>query len=91
VLSLERMNGVVAFPRSMRCFALVIAQGSTEPPASLGYLWTAAIVASAVPIGGHYASDLVGGASSWPRLVARSAGPGATRAPRHRRTFSRER
>jgi hypothetical protein len=66
ILSLDRMNGVVAFPSFHAVLALVIAQGfHATRLRGLGYLWAAAITVSAVPIGGHYVADLLGGALVW--------------------------
>jgi hypothetical protein len=66
LLSLDRMSGVVAFPSFHAVLALVIAQSLNPTRLRLaGYVWAAMIIASAVPMGGHFVSDLVAGAGVW--------------------------
>jgi membrane-associated phospholipid phosphatase len=66
LVALERMNGIVCFPSYHTVMALVFAQGFAASilrwPA---ILWSALIIVSTVPMGGHYVVDLAGGLLVW--------------------------
>ncbi|MGJ5041645.1 phosphatase PAP2 family protein [Bradyrhizobium sp. HKCCYLRH1062] len=70
LLSFANLQGVVTFPSFHCCLALMIISASRHLrwlfPISL--IWNSLVIASTVPIGGHYAIDLPCGAVVW--LVA---------------------
>jgi hypothetical protein len=66
LLSLDRMSGIVTFPSFHAVLALVIAQGGHGTRMFMGsYLVAGLIIVSAIPIGGHYACDLLAGGAVW--------------------------
>lgn len=66
VLRLSDMTGLVTFPSFHTVLALMVTQALAETRWRwLGAAWTATVIVSTVPIGGHYASDLVTGAAIW--------------------------
>ena len=66
VLRLADMGGVVAFPSFHTVLALMITQAlATTRLWPLAVVWSAGIIVAAVPMGGHYVVDLVGGCAIW--------------------------
>lgn len=66
VLSLGSIDGVVSFPSFHTIVALMTAaiwRGHRLYP--LAVLWCALVIASAIPLGGHYLADIIGGAAVW--------------------------
>lgn len=80
LVALDRMNGIVSFPSYHTVMALVIVQGFAATilrwPA---ILWSALIIVSTVPMGGHYVVDLAAGLFVW--VVALLLAQWASRAP----------
>lgn len=71
VLRLTDMGGVVAFPSFHTVLALLISQALAASRWRVpALLWTAGIILSAIPMGGHYVVDLAAGFVIW--LVAAS-------------------
>lgn len=66
VLRLEDMSGLVSFPSFHTVIALLVSQAAWHTkwrwPAAL---WTAVVILSAIPMGGHYVADLVAGGLVW--------------------------
>jgi membrane-associated phospholipid phosphatase len=66
VLRLSDMGGVVAFPSFHTVLALLVTQALAgtrwRVPAMF---WTAGIILSAIPMGGHYVVDLAAGFVIW--------------------------
>ncbi len=66
LLRLADMDGVVAFPSFHTVLALMITQALGDTPLRpLAIIWTAGIMLSAIPMGGHYVVDLVAGVVIW--------------------------
>jgi hypothetical protein len=66
VLRLADMGGVVAFPSFHTVLGLIIAQALANGPARwLGVIAAATVAVAAIPMGGHYAVDLIGGLAIW--------------------------
>lgn len=61
------LEGVVSFPSFHAAMALMIAHAfrGRHIVAGLAWIWSALIIASAVPIGGHYFVDLLAGSMVW--------------------------
>lgn len=60
------LNGIVCFPSFHTVMALVLAQGFAGTPLRWpATIWAAVTIVSTVPMGGHYASDLIGGFLVW--------------------------
>jgi hypothetical protein len=66
MLRLSDMGGVVAFPSFHTVLALLIAQALAATRWRFaGVFWTAGIILSAIPMGGHYVVDLAAGFVIW--------------------------
>jgi membrane-associated phospholipid phosphatase len=66
VLGLGSIDGVVSFPSFHTIVALMTAalwRGHRLFPVAA--LWSALVIASAIPLGGHYLADVLGGAAIW--------------------------
>jgi len=66
VVGLDTLNGVVTFPSFHTVLALLATQALW--PTKLKWpavIWTAAVIVSTIPMGGHYAVDLAGGVLLW--------------------------
>ena len=70
ILSFANLQGVVTFPSFHCCLALmtIFATWGTRWLFAITLVWNALVIASTLPIGGHYAIDLPFGALLW--LVA---------------------
>lgn len=69
VLRLPELSGLVTFPSFHTVLALLASQALWETRWRWpGIAWTSTVIVSTVPIGGHYAADLVAGFLVW--LVA---------------------
>lgn len=66
-IDLRRLDGVVTFPSFHACMALMIgdALSGRRWLSGVAWLWSGAILISTVPIGGHYAIDVIAGAGTW--------------------------
>jgi membrane-associated phospholipid phosphatase len=67
LLSFASLQGVVTFPSFHCCLALmtIAATWSMRWLFPMSLAWNALVIASTVPIGGHYAIDILGGAAAW--------------------------
>lgn len=66
LITLEHMSGIVAFPSFHTVMALVIIQGFVGTPMRwLAVPWSALVIVSTIPMGGHYVVDLAGGLAVW--------------------------
>lgn len=77
VLRLADLGGVVAFPSFHTVLALLATQALWDTRLrSIGVAWSAAVIVSTVPMGGHYVIDLVAGFAVWLccAIIARRAG-----------------
>jgi hypothetical protein len=71
VLRLSDMNGLVTFPSFHTVLALMATQALAETRWRwLAVGWTAAVIVSTIPIGGHYVIDLVAGFAIWAAAAA---------------------
>ena len=63
----SRLQGVVTFPSFHTCLALMSAHALRGVPVVAGpaWLWNGVVIASTIPIGGHYGIDLIAGALVW--------------------------
>ena len=81
VLRLANMSGLVTFPSFHTVLALLATQALADTRARwLAVGWTAAVIVSTVPIGGHYVTDLLAGFVIWAAcaaLVRRVSSPSA--------------
>lgn len=76
VLRLSDMSGLVTFPSFHTVLALLAVQALWDTRLRwLAVGWTATVIVSTVPIGGHYVTDLVAGTLIWAlaMLVSRRA------------------
>jgi PAP2 superfamily protein len=89
VVSFASLQGVVTFPSFHCCLALMTICATKGVrwlfPISIG--WNVFVIVSTVPIGGHYAIDLPGGALLW--LIATFIGVHLTRPAYYSRTLFR--
>jgi membrane-associated phospholipid phosphatase len=70
-IDLDHLEGVVTFPSYHAVMALLIAYAWRRlPGASLVAAWSALVIVSAVPIGGHYFIDLIAGGALWAAATA---------------------
>lgn len=70
VLRLGDMNGLVTFPSFHTVLALLATQALAHTRWRwLGVAWTAVVIVSTIPIGGHYAVDLLAGFLIWAACV----------------------
>lgn len=66
VLRLSDMSGLVTFPSFHTVLALLATQALSPTRLRwVGVAWTAVVIVSTVPIGGHYVTDLVAGFAIW--------------------------
>ncbi|WP_067679084.1 phosphatase PAP2 family protein [Tsuneonella dongtanensis] len=66
VLRLSEMSGLVTFPSFHTVLALLAVQALADTRLRwLAVAWTAAVIVSTIPIGGHYVTDLVAGFAIW--------------------------
>ena len=66
LLRLGDMNGLVTFPSFHTVLALLATQAVAHTRWRwFGVAWTATVIVSTIPIGGHYAVDLVAGFAIW--------------------------
>lgn len=74
-IELWQLEGVVTYPSFHVCLALVqgYALRGIRIVAWPNYAWSAVVVLSTVPIGGHYVVDLVAGSALWSAVAAISA------------------
>lgn len=79
VLSFASLQGVVTFPSFHCCLALmtIFATKGVRWLFPISVCWNVFVIASTVPIGGHYAIDLPGGVLLW--LIATFVGVHLTR------------
>lgn len=72
VFDLAEMNGVVTFPSFHLVMALIFAWAMRQNGliSWAAILWSATIVVSTIPIGGHYIIDLYAGLILWAATVA---------------------
>ena len=71
VLRLGEMSGLVTFPSFHTVLALLATQALAETRWRwLGVGWTAAVIVSTIPIGGHYVTDLAAGFAIWAASAA---------------------
>jgi membrane-associated phospholipid phosphatase len=70
-IDINHLDGVIQFPSFHTVMALLIANAWRRlPGASLVAAWSALVIASAVPFGGHYFTDLVAGGAIWAAVAA---------------------
>ena len=70
-IDIDHLDGVVTFPSFHAVMALLIANAWRRlPGASLVVAWSALVIASAVPFGGHYFIDLIAGGALWAAVAA---------------------
>jgi hypothetical protein len=85
-IDLQHMQGVVQFPSFHAIMALMIAHAFRGLRGkSFVRIWCALIMISAIPIGGHYAIDLIAGSALWAAfalLAAMLAAPSAEKSGR---------
>ncbi len=77
VLRLADLSGLVTFPSFHTVLALLATQALWDTRLRwIGVAWSAAVIVSTVPIGGHYVVDLVAGFAVWLccATIARRAG-----------------
>lgn len=82
VVSNDHLSGVAVFPSFHTVMGLVIAtslKGSKLSP--LAFVFGIATVISAVPIGGHYVSDVLAGVAVWAFMMGLAQTPFALRRP----------
>jgi len=66
VLRLADLNGLVTFPSFHTVLALLATQALWDMRLRwLGIGWTAAVIVSTIPIGGHYVTDIAAGFAVW--------------------------
>ncbi|WP_336986670.1 phosphatase PAP2 family protein [Altererythrobacter aquiaggeris] len=66
LVGLADLNGVVVFPSFHTVLALLATQALWNGPARiLAVMWTALVIVSTVPMGGHYVVDLAAGVVVW--------------------------
>lgn len=85
IIDVTRFDGVVTFPSFHTVMALIVAH-ALRGARFLGpavYGWAGLLIASTIPIGGHYVVDVLGGATLWLvcLLGARRMGRPAFRSP----------
>lgn len=70
-IDLDHLEAVITFPSYHAVMALLVANAWRKlPGASLVAVWSALVIVSAVPIGGHYFIDLVAGGVLWAAVAA---------------------
>ena len=66
ILRLSEMSGLVTFPSFHTVLALLATQALAETRWRwFAMAWTAGVVVSTIPIGGHYVTDLAAGFAIW--------------------------
>ena len=67
MIVIEHLSGVVTFPSFHAVMACMIGSAfqGFRWMSALVWIWSSVMVFSAIPIGGHYAIDLVAGAALW--------------------------
>jgi membrane-associated phospholipid phosphatase len=79
VVRLSEMSGLVTFPSFHTVLALLATQALAETRWRwIGVAWTAVVIVSTIPIGGHYVTDLAAGFAIWAgcaRLARRVSNP----------------
>ena len=92
-IDLRDLGGLVTFPSFHACMALMVAHAVRDRCrlSRVAWGWACVVLVSTIPIGGHYAADVVAGASLWSafalagtrkarqQAVAPGTCPGATR------------
>jgi len=83
-IDIFHLEGVVTFPSFHAAMACMIAYAlrHIRVVGHLGWVWCAVVLVSTVPIGGHYAIDVLGGALLWGAfalIVRYRIGPQATK------------
>lgn len=66
-IDLRNLEGVVTFPSFHACMALMVAYAlrSIRGVSAVAWLWSGAVLFSTIPIGGHYAVDVLAGTAVW--------------------------
>jgi|GEM_PF-1695180 len=66
LVGLADLNGVVVFPSFHTVLALLATQALWNSPARWpAIIWTAMVIVSTIPMGGHYVIDLAAGVAVW--------------------------
>ena len=66
VLRLSDMTGLVTFPSFHTVLAMLVVHALADTRFRwLGVAWTATVIVSTIPIGGHYVTDLAAGFAIW--------------------------
>jgi membrane-associated phospholipid phosphatase len=74
LVRLEDLNGLVTFPSFHTVLALLATQALWQTRFRwLGVAWTATVIVSTIPIGGHYLVDLIAGLLIWAGAAAFSS------------------
>jgi hypothetical protein len=87
-IALTELQGVVTFPSFHCCLALMTGYACRGSALSLAsWAWNGVVIVSTIPIGGHYAIDLLAGAALWMTATAFAQhmslrSPGIVAAPR---------
>ena len=71
VVDVRHLEGVVTFPSFHAIMALMTAYALRDLGAlsGLAWMWSSIILISTIPIGGHYAIDIIGGAVVWAAIT----------------------